>query len=450
MNYPKSGRVPLLALAVLVLPALSSPKQFDPESLRKTYFGSGWAKADGDGPALTKSAAKPAPEDPDLPGATHAKVAHMYITVKAFEMYNAQFPGSELSRYIGQYSDASPRAGPDDNVVKGSFDEDEPHENPWDDVMPFNRHFWRFRGGYYQGLATFDSSVNRAHKYFSGGYGIEKSYDPLWSGNLGRKRGVEGQGIVYLYRHGDKAKAYWFLGHAAHLLEDLTVPAHAHLYPHVVDRMDRYESYIKVNHARWDKVPADPIESFETLYDIFLKTGEVTDHFDCGSDSGVGIDGSLDRGRRRAGGFTPKELDEEADVLMPLAVKRVAALYKFFYKQVDHDAPKVTLNAPASGDMIRPDHAASGPAALAASALDAVSGVDREGYHFEYRLLTAEGWSPWAAAGPQAGASNSRFHARHDGLYAFRVSARDAAGNVGVSAIKYLRVGGDARLLVHR
>lgn len=48
----------------------------------------------------------------------------------------------------------------------------------------------------------------------TGGYGLDGSYDKTWKGR--------GDGAVALYRKGEKARAYWYLGHIAHLVEDAT------------------------------------------------------------------------------------------------------------------------------------------------------------------------------------------------------------------------------------
>ena len=90
----------------------------------------------------------------------------------------------------------------------------------------------------------YDSSVDRAQKYFTGGFGLKGSYDKGWG-----KKEVEGHGILWHYKHGDTALAYWYLGHAAHLLEDATVPAHVLLYPHPLKNADRYETYMGAHYA---------------------------------------------------------------------------------------------------------------------------------------------------------------------------------------------------------
>lgn len=358
----------------------------------------------------------------------HEKLAHMYITFKAFQLFNARYPGSELSRYIGDYIPNQPPQHLESTVIEGSYDEDIAHENPWDDLVPVVKHFWNWRGGYYAGLYGADSSVDRAHKYFSGGYGIEGKYDTDWSQNTGIRRGVRDHGIIYLYRQGNKAQAYWYLGHAAHLLEDLTVPAHEHLWPHADPGSDAYETYMATNYPRWDSMPTNAIEVFPTLYQIFLETAKVSEQFDAGFGGGEneGIDGTVDKGERRKGGFTPKKLDEEADVLMPLAFEKVASLFRYFYKVVDEEPPRIELHLRRSGHTV----------VLTADA-SAISGIDRLGYRFEYAELKPNQAIAWNPIQPGPTISTVRYTPNPEVAYAFRVKCESGAGRIGISAPTY-------------
>lgn len=393
-----------------------------------------WA---GEKSRLTSSALRRAPQQPVEPG--HVQVAHMYITRKAFEMYMAQFPGSELAQYIGAYSGNLPAQDTDGSIVEGSYDEDMDDQTPFNDFMSSNRHFWNPYGDLYRGMVGADTGVNRAHKYLKGGFGINGAYDAAWSNNTGKKKGIQGQGAVYLYQHGQKEKAFWYLGHIVHLLEDLTVPAHTHLWPHIKAEMDRYETYMSANHARWSALPNEPIEEFSSLLDLFKKTAETTHGFDCGHNAGLGgVDGSVDKGSRRAGGFTSAELDQEGDVLMPLAVKRAASLFRFFFKQVDRKAPKVKLIYPASSDSTRPDITSSHSVELRASVQDKESGVDLSSYRFSYSYWTGRQWSVWADLPTAAGAATLKFKPQRGTLYAFKISVSDAAGNKSESNVQYL------------
>ena len=294
-------------------------------AIRDKYFDSDWARQDG-------AAIDDAPNPPGLPAAdggqglyaVHELQAHASITSVAYQLYAARLNGGgELGEYL-----------PD--VLAGAHDEDGSDMTPWGEWIPELRHFWDSTKGPFQGLFGCDSAVNRAQKYFTGGYGLDGAYDVGWSENAGKYRGQKGQGILYLYAHGDKHKAYWYLGHVAHLLEDLTVPAHALLWPHPFDG-DAYERYMGAHYAEWAALPPGPLESFDSLYDLFYQTAFVTGGYDAGVGPGpmAGADGRNDRGARRAGGFTEAKLREEGDVLMPLAYRKVAALFLFFSGQVN-------------------------------------------------------------------------------------------------------------------
>jgi hypothetical protein len=334
MNAPRLTRLALLAVAVLALASTQS-RAVVPETrtaggpasgsaVREIFFDSDWTRQGGD--VLVDIPTPPSvsePGDDRRMYAQHELPAHASITRLAYELYAArQGGGGELGAHIA-------------DVLAGAHDEDGFDMTPWGDWIPMMRHFWDCRKGPFKGLGEYDSSVNRAQKYFTGGYGLDGKYDARWSGNLGRHRGVKGQGILYLYAHGDKHKAFWYLGHAAHLLEDLTVPAHALLWPHPFNG-DAYEHYMGSHYAEWPALPQGPLERFDSLYDLFYQTAGVANRYDAGLGSGplAGADGTADRGTRRSGGFTEKKLREEGDVLMPLAYRRVAALFLFFTEQV--------------------------------------------------------------------------------------------------------------------
>ncbi len=48
---------------------------------------------------------------------------------------------------------------------------------------------------------------------------------------------------ISAYKNGVKNTAYWYLGKIAHLLADLSVPAHVHRDPHTSSISDSYEKY---------------------------------------------------------------------------------------------------------------------------------------------------------------------------------------------------------------
>ena len=396
-------------LAVLMAWGAASAAPPDARALLGRHFR-GEPPAVAAPPSRPPDGGVPAPRGPfdDM----HAPVAHMYITRQAYELYAARFAGSELSRYIGEFA-VEPPASENLTTVAGAFDEDSRGRNPFNDTFPQLRHFWDCRAGLFRGLFGFDSNVDRAQKYATGGYGLDGKLDPEWGTGEARWGSAPGEGALALYAKGDKARAYWYLGHMAHLLEDLTVPAHALLYPHPFNG-DDYEHFMGSRYRGWPARPAD-VETFETVPELYGRTCEITQRFDAGNSDRAGEDGTLDRGARRDGGFTEAELREEADVLMPLAERRVAALYRWFYRQVDHDGPRVALTVRRAGGELR----------LRALASDSQSGVDLRGFRFQ--ALTPGGWTDVAQGGAEATV------AAPPQARAFRVLARDGAGNESAS-----------------
>ncbi len=299
---------------------LLSVSAWGQKDIASRYFSSGWSAVSQD---TTLPALKAVPVNVQNPAQTfqaaYARPTHIFITQMAYQMYASHFGGGEMSQYLPL-------------IVKASYEEDMPFQNPFGQLIPELRHFWDPRRGLEKGLAGYDSAVDRAYKYFTGGYGLNGKYDRAWS-----HKGIKGQGIIFLYRSGNKAKAYEYLGHVAHLVEDLTVPAHTLLWPHLhaIPGSDAYETYAETHFKENFEMPTGDVESFSSLYDLFSQTARTTQQFDAGFGPGPleGKDGTVDQGRRRADGFTNQELRQEARVLLPLAAKRVAALFLYFQRQ---------------------------------------------------------------------------------------------------------------------
>jgi len=74
------------------------------------------------------------------------------------------------------------------------------------------------------GLFGFGSAANRAIKYFTGGLGYNNTFDTDWGDGQGA---VRGEGVTHQYRSGSKGTAYYWLGHAIHLVQDLALPTHS-------------------------------------------------------------------------------------------------------------------------------------------------------------------------------------------------------------------------------
>lgn len=153
---------------------------------------------------------------------------HQHLSREGFRLFTDQFKPGDLT------------SAQENNFVRGAFEEDEDGRNPWGEGSrvgavnsPSLRHFWAhdafFGRGPTAGLLGYDSAPNRSYKYFTGGFGFE-GRDGVWGNGQGA---VPGRGIVAAYRAGDKRLAFEYLGHVAHLLQDMTVPVHAHADQHL-------------------------------------------------------------------------------------------------------------------------------------------------------------------------------------------------------------------------
>jgi hypothetical protein len=174
------------------------------------------------------------------------KLSHQWITLQGWELFRSQFGPSEIDNFLGQ-----PTRYPTEAkalVMEGVFAEDETARNPWDQgaiVGPLNhpslRHFWTpnadFSRSFAKGLqatvpgtfppvtVTFDSAANRGVKYFTGGRDVVGGADDGWDD---RGDAALDQGIVQFYSLAStRERAFYYLGHVTHLLQDLTLPAHS-------------------------------------------------------------------------------------------------------------------------------------------------------------------------------------------------------------------------------
>jgi hypothetical protein len=156
------------------------------------------------------------------------------------------------------------------------------------------------------------------------------------------------------YHSGDKGIAYFYLGHVAHLLQDMTVPAHAHEDPH--PSADAYEDWMTAQHTplsqseRDGLLAAGPVEipdwAPNPLDWLFYTTNQVGD-FDASDDD----DGDSDDPLQWAGSIFSGLIDdpecrsedgfEDGDCNLEVvrsnsylyAIRATAALYKLFAEE---------------------------------------------------------------------------------------------------------------------
>ena len=194
-------------------------------------------------------------------GATRAEAyspanTHRWLARQAVELLVATYPGEydELLEHL-------------DFVVEGAFHEDDfffdgDHDPKTLRVM---RHF--FHAPDAKGLSFGDAEFPNSFEW----HGLPNEGNE-WDFHDG----------LLAYRRGDYEMAYFIAGHTAHLIADLTVPAHSHLDEHGPPSGDDYEQYC----ARQSHSPTDvdlptvavgtPIPEFATLSEVFQATANAS------------------------------------------------------------------------------------------------------------------------------------------------------------------------------
>jgi hypothetical protein len=255
----------------------------------------------------------------------HAMTVHMYIAREAYDYYVSQFPDStELDTYI------EPTGVSNNSIIEGARDADIASETPWGDTVwynipgPYMNHLCAGADGseFYDG---FGEVVN----YYSAYEFVLKYWDAYVIGNYNNKKG----------------KAYYYLGHVAHILMDMCVPAHTHndFHSEITSDIDSYESSMESMYTSWgygngsQGGPTGTIEDFNSLYELFQQTADYTEEYDSNEEEGNDEPDYPNTGNHRpdlvdrSDGISSNEVLIIGDDLMPFAMKRVAALYKYFY-----------------------------------------------------------------------------------------------------------------------
>ncbi|NJL59893.1 MAG: hypothetical protein HC887_09860 [Desulfobacteraceae bacterium] len=149
----------------------------------------------------------------------------------------------------------------------------------------------------------------------------------------------------------NKQRAYYYLGRIAHLLADMSVPAHVHNDSHAfsgLDGKDSYETYIEQNYYKWTAFHAtilpDEIPSTWTFSDLFNQLAQRSQYFP--SDD---YDGNTNNLNANVSGWPnttgwrsllfsyidESNLNTIGNYLMPLAIQYTTALYKLFWYEVN-------------------------------------------------------------------------------------------------------------------
>jgi hypothetical protein len=377
---------------------------------------------------------------------------HQWLTYNAFLFYSSQFADSGLATYIGDWQDYGSKHhrtnGDNNDVIEGSFDEDVSGpiffdngfhrdimpQNPLGQSVPYEQHFVAGGDGneIYDGWSVYASAVTQAISYW--------------------------QPYVLGTYPANEALSYYYLGHVAHLIEDVTVPAHVHNDGHPFRDAYEYSMGEHSNYLLWGygegvrTSPTGPIETPSDLVSLFRQTIQYTGEYPSDGANGEDEPGIAATGLHRpdlvsrSGGFTgdgavlnvssQNEITILADDLMAWAMEQTASLFRLFYSLIDTTAPVVNLVTSFGADegsaVFKP-----GRFRIAASAQDGISGYDADGFQFAIERENGGLWEP-LAVDPNGG--GFEFTAPGDGLYRISVEVRDAAGNVGRSGTGYFRV----------
>lgn len=185
-----------------------------------------------------------------------------------------------------------------------------------------------------------DTKVHKAWSVFCEEWSAWVKVRQLWGMALGE------------YYSGDKISAYEYLGHVAHLVGDMTVPAHVHEDSHVYP--DEYDdNYLlfptaALSLAELESLrlqgPVEIPDGVPELYYLFYTTAQVADFYASDDDPGDSEDpqgwmdfsGLEDGGCRTAG--SPEDGDCEMAVLRRNSyfhgIRAIAGLYKLFDETV--------------------------------------------------------------------------------------------------------------------
>jgi len=193
---------------------------------------------------------------------------HGYLPTSSSDPY--YLPGFDTSGWSNNYNSfyISLRA-----LIEGAWEEDKPFiEGRW------MAHYWNPDGGYDDGL------------YIGFKSALQKAQEDLW------------QDAISTYNNDQTAQAYYLLGRIAHLLMDMSVPAHTLLDEHPIE--DRYEEFTGDNYKNITSsspntgipsgLPSYP-QSTPTSYDddltkLFYNFAEKSDDFDSDDEDGESTD----------------------------------------------------------------------------------------------------------------------------------------------------------------
>ena len=251
----------------------------------------------------------------------------------------------------------------------------------------FHSHFWECDSdneetsglSFPAGFGPFWSALKKAKMYW---YGGNETYPYIESQDGVPYTSYSNwifPGLIQLYLNGEKGKSYFYIGRIAHLLSDMSVPAHVHDDPHGLD--ENLEDYVA---DHWNEFRQDidsnghvltlkPTE-YNNITDIFYNQAQLAQNFPSNNAPGniANLPASLENGWEwnrnsdfidipyndpwpvaQDDGWVGDEANLKlmADCLLPLNMMYVANLYKLFWDTVHPFPTKVQVVTNISGDV---------------------------------------------------------------------------------------------------
>jgi Mg-chelatase subunit ChlD len=386
-----------------------------------------------------------------------AGTVHPWITEQAMALFRRQFGASELTESYWQ------------DVRTGSIDEDS-FPSLIGDVHPSLHHFW-----------SHDANFN--HPVFGGGQALSPNAYQAAARILlhGPLLSVATSGAVNNYDSlfgALRGTSYSLLGHAVHLIQDMSVPAHAHGDPHlelfdVHFDSDPFHDWVDGREFTTDPFVLLPRSSIDdinpmrfmqfgisdldqgnllrapraldpdyrnggelALLNLFLGVVNLADDYETKdypgqfhneARGGVPTSDSVEYAA-----FTRTMLNNQARTLVPLAIRASAEVFRLFYGLVDEEAPRTGFSNLTSTDPAKPQAQSELQIDLDAVASDALtgdSGVGKDKLKVESRAKDTNGsWGPWTALP----ASTAATHAPSLGTLSGDLS--DLSDNYGLTA----------------
>ncbi|MBI4668880.1 MAG: hypothetical protein HY747_06805 [Elusimicrobia bacterium] len=325
---------------------ISGTLQAQDEALKILFDGTGVKKAACNKKPFTGK------EEPDAGASPCATPLHSTTPpVHQWLVYQAKFIWSnpEIDSFLP--SEWSNDSGSLDSfpILYGTKHEDTETSDVWagccpprQGCRPYCNHFWNADGGPDDGLyACWNGAWDGAN--------CERKH---WDSAYRRAQKLWDEEVLPRYNSGDKAAAYYWLGRIAHLLGDISVPAHVHKDVHISDSYEHYMAERNgdvpndYNFKQWKAggsgyAPAPG----DSLYDLFYDMAEITDDFDSNDSSGdlpehrEGHAGAWET-QHGAWGWhdvSYAECRRHGNVLMPEAMKHLAGVYRLFWETTHPD-----------------------------------------------------------------------------------------------------------------